>query len=368
MIQNVLHVPAPSADRVRGRSVAAPRRLGLFLALVLCSCSSPDAAAALAFPICADASGAIVIEEPPDAGRMVSGHSGTGERAWRASLGQDAYPAAVGQCAVAVLSSSVRSWPYPERVDPPAVVYSRAGAVTWPGQEGFTKYRVLAATAFGEGVVAVGRGANISVLLQSGGEYVHTMEMASDEVDWVQAPAGTVGMAFDYLAPRGYLAFYEQTGDRWRFVRSIDTPAPVVQAYVVTPERYLIRTDSEFLLYENGHEVTVAPTDFYSDAYLTDRYIVLVSRRVEGEGVARSDVRVLDNRLQSVYTKSFADNVLVSSGSRSGIVLSVPGRLVVVDQAGSRTLAVGPGQYAIVGADGTLAVAGAGKATTRPAP
>jgi hypothetical protein len=344
----------------KGRGTAASLRGLLLFCIVLAACSAPAPAVtvALAIPVCGDADSAVVVEDSPDADRHVAAYNGKGERLWRASLGSDAYPVAVGRCDVAVLSSSVEEWPHATVGDPLACVYSREGIAVWPGQTGFLKYRVLAATAVGTGVVATGNGGIVSLRTQVNGEYVHTEPMASADVDWVSSADGAVGVAYEYANPDGHLYFYQQDRDRWRFVRRIAVPAPLVQVYAVAPDRYLVRTENDFILYANGRSIQVSDTDFYSDAYLTDAYVVLISRRLEGEGVVRNDLKVLDDGLHTVFSRAYAANVLVSS--THDLVLSTPGRVTVVSQAGIRDITVDPDRYARAGPQGSLVLAGAG--------
>lgn len=299
----------------------------LVAAAVLTGCAAaPDDTGGKAFPLCADATGAVVVDQEQGA---IRAYSPTSALLW--STSEDQYTAALNACTGQVFSSSVGRWADAGFTDPaPTARLADGRTETWPVPGEFSKFRVLAATTVGTGVVVTAQGGRATVRTQVDGRFTDGIELSAEGFDWSISPDGNVGVAYEQGAHT--MIVLAREGDRWQIVERRQLTEPVDTIFVRDRTTFVSAGPTYQL--HNGNSVTrLAAADEFSDVDLSSRHVVLLRRSVGPDG-DHTAVRVMgDDRV--LFAGEFPA-VVIPSARHNGdeVLLSTPDKTITVSTAG----------------------------------
>nr|WP_157527553.1 hypothetical protein [Kibdelosporangium sp. MJ126-NF4]CEL15133.1 hypothetical protein [Kibdelosporangium sp. MJ126-NF4]CTQ93271.1 hypothetical protein [Kibdelosporangium sp. MJ126-NF4] len=339
-------------DRWGGRGLIATATLALVLAG--CSTEPPTGPSRLMKPICADSSGTIVTDPNTD---TVRAFARDGRGLWSHDQEDGRFVATAGECAAQVFSALISDWADPSVRDPDPLAYLPDGrTVPWPGRAAHSKFRVLAATQVGTGVVATADGQHTTLRTQVDGRMTASEEMKSAALDWGIAPDGKTAAAFDYGTAGGRLIILERGADRWAITSRTEVAEPVHAVFLRDKDTYVLAHQDRYDLHTGATTRRIGGPRDTSDVFMAGDNIALLSRMTNAEQDL-TEVRILGKDLRPRFSTSAAQ-VAVVSAFHNAVVLSFPGRTVVVDGDQHRELDVPASRYTFAGQDNTVVQVG----------
>ncbi|ALG13919.1 hypothetical protein AOZ06_49905 [Kibdelosporangium phytohabitans] len=341
------------ADQRCRRGALATAALAILLAS---ACSAPADAkpSRLMKPVCTDSSGTVVADPNRD---TIRAFSRDGAQLWSHDQEEGRFAAAAGACATQVFSALIADWTDLTVRDPDPLAYLPNGTtVPWPGRGAHSKFRVLAATGLGTGVVATADGARTTLRTQVDGQFVASEEMKSASFDWAIAPDGRTAAAFDHGTTGGELIILERNHGRWGIASKTEVTEPVYGAFLRDENTYVLAHEDRYDLHTGGTARRIAGPRDVSDVFMAGGNIALLSRMTSVDK-DRTDVRVLGPDLRPRFTTS-AEQAAVVSAFRNSVVLSFPDRTVVVDGDQHKQLDVPAHRYTFAGQDNTVVQVG----------
>lgn len=290
-----------------------------------------------------------------DAGTSrVLSYDRAGNVRWEQSLAEHRpYLTCVGSCAQLAISSDSDSWPDASRQDAsPTFLRSSGRRLPWPTSGSFIKYRIVAATSLGSGVVVTSDGQKAAVRIQANHRYLQSAELESSLVEWHQSVDGSVGAIFDYGRRAGQtssVVVVAREGGRWRLVSKRTWAEPVFAVFLSDdPGRYVLGRESEYRLISGASEADYVAEIELSDLALYSHFNIELLRRMGSEG-DRTTANVVDRRDgRSLFQSEYHSAATVSvSGRLGGVLLSSPGATHFVTSTGARQVP-GEGRYLAV--------------------